>query len=102
MKLGRIGSHRANACPQELWGELIGIDLDQTAHIAAFELEKSSTGPNLNLFARRILYDSWINPSKKRSFKRPYIRYTGEQREHFEKSIGKLAHPGPLGSLRGT
>ena len=27
-----------------------------------------------------ILCDSWINPSKKRSFKRTYIRYTGEQR----------------------
>jgi hypothetical protein len=40
MKLGRIGSHRANGCAQELWGELIGIDLDQTAHIAIFELEK--------------------------------------------------------------
>jgi DNA-binding XRE family transcriptional regulator len=54
MKLGRIGSHRANACPQELWGELIGIDLDQTAHIARHVTSRISSMENDNVELLRL------------------------------------------------
>jgi DNA-binding XRE family transcriptional regulator len=51
-------------------------------------------GPNPNSVARRILCDSWINSSKKRSFKRPYIRYTGEQRGTLRKEYWETRSSG--------
>jgi hypothetical protein len=41
MKPGRIDSHEANGCNQELWGELIGID-DRTDQERTFTIYKRS------------------------------------------------------------
>jgi hypothetical protein len=41
MKPGRMDSHEANGCAQELWGELIGID-DRTDQERTFTIYKRS------------------------------------------------------------
>jgi hypothetical protein len=103
MKLGRIGSHRANGCSQELWCELIGIDLDQTAHIAAFELEKWLNGRQIPTRSQEeYCAIRGSTRARKDRLKAHTFAIPENNGEHFEKSIGKLAHPGPPGSLRGT
>src|ERR1700751_2292496 len=81
--------------------ELIGIDLDQTAHIATFELEKwLNRGQIPTRSQEEYCAIRGSTRARKDRLKHHTSAIPENNGEHFEKSIGKLAHPGPLGSLR--